>query len=96
MSDSIAKFEEMYDDYVRLCKEKEVKPFSEDEDFLQHGSILMGNKLFTINERVLKDHEFYCKGCRTVHEQSMYCIAQLAMDVEITFTCECGNKIHLQ
>lgn len=53
----------------------------------------MGKK---VNVKVkLGEFEFYCKKCETVHKKTSYAIAQKAMGVSLTFTCDCGNQIKL-
>ena len=46
-------------------------------------------------QRELLDNEFYCNKCDTIHTKTTYAIAQAAMNVELIFTCTCGNKIDL-
>lgn len=43
----------------------------------------------------LKPYEFYCDKCKSVHKKTPYAIAQKAMNVDLIFTCTCGNKIDL-
>ena len=54
------------------------------------------NTVTVVTERELLDNEFYCKKCQTIHTKSTYAIAQRAMNVDLVFTCDCGNKINLQ
>jgi hypothetical protein len=43
----------------------------------------------------LGPHDFQCKGCEKVHTKPAYAIAQAAMGVELTFTCECKHQTNL-
>lgn len=47
------------------------------------------------NVRPLERFEFRCEQCNTIHKQSGYAVAQLAMGHSLTFTCGCGNRISL-
>ena len=58
--------------------------------------IKKGNTVTVVTERELLDNEFYCKKCKTIHTKSTYAVAQRAMNVDLVFTCDCGNKINLQ
>ena len=53
----------------------------------------MGKKVLV--EVELKEFEFFCTKCKTIHKQPPYCIAQISMGHAMVFTCECGNKINL-
>lgn len=48
----------------------------------------------TVKRKLLND-EFYCIKCDTIHTKAPYAIAQKAMNIDIIFTCPCGNKIDL-
>lgn len=54
------------------------------------------NTITTTTTRELKSTEFYCEGCNTVHEMSVYACAQTAMGHDIIFTCKCGTKTELK
>tara|TARA_R110000796_G_scaffold58413_8_gene134985 strand:+ start:1267 stop:1575 length:309 start_codon:yes stop_codon:yes gene_type:complete len=43
--------------------------------------------------RLLASTEFHCSKCNTIHTRSAYAIAQRSMNVDLIFTCDCGNKI---
>lgn len=57
---------------------------------------MKGETVQIIKDYKLKDYEFHCNKCNTVHKASAYCIAQKTMGYEIIFTCECGNKIEVE
>lgn len=46
-------------------------------------------------KKELGPYEFECAKCGKVHEKNSYAIAQGAMGVALTFTCECGGKTNL-
>lgn len=48
-----------------------------------------------VTEVELSKHQFYCEKCKTIHNKSLYAIAQIASGVRLVFTCKCGNKIYL-
>lgn len=54
----------------------------------------MGKKIKITTEYELQPYEFQCKGCKKVHKQSSYCIAQIAMGHDVIFTCNCGHRTY--
>jgi len=44
---------------------------------------------------LLGQFNFFCEQCKTVHLKDAYAIAQHAMNVDIMYTCKCGNVIEL-
>lgn len=56
---------------------------------------VVGSTVTVTTERELLEYEFYCCKCKTIHTKSTYAIAQRAMNVDLIFTCTCGNKIDL-
>jgi hypothetical protein len=56
---------------------------------------VVGSTLTKVEKRELLDNEFYCSKCDTIHTKTAYAVAQRAMNVDLIFTCTCGNKIDL-
>lgn len=56
----------------------------------------MGKVIKIVTEYELQPYEFQCKGCKKIHKQSSYCIAQIAMGHSVTFTCDCKHKTYFE
>jgi hypothetical protein len=56
---------------------------------------VVGSTVTETKTRLLFSAEFHCSNCNTIHTRSSYAIAQRAMNVDLIFTCDCGNKINV-
>ena len=59
----------------------------------QCASSVVGSTVTETKTRLLASTEFHCSKCNTIHTRSAYAIAQRTMNVDLIFTCDCGNKI---
>ena len=75
--------------------ERNLERLAEDLVKLFAIPVVVGSTLTQTTQRELLDTEFYCSKCDTIHTKTAYAIAQTAMNVELIFTCTCGNKIDL-
>lgn len=101
MKDKIREVIEMHDSLVEYKHGKEHCILPEHYDELAAELVklfttpIIGSPLIKIEKRELLDNEFYCNKCDTIHTKTAYAIAQTAMNIELIFTCTCGNKIDL-
>ena len=51
-------------------------------------------KIIITTEYELQPYEFQCEGCKKIHTQSSYCIAQVSMGYDVIFTCDCKHKTY--
>lgn len=59
----------------------------------------MADKKKVLIEVELGEFQFQCEGCKTIVDESAYCIAQRAMGHDLTYTCVeegCGHKTELK
>jgi len=57
--------------------------------------VVVGSTVTETKTRLLASTEFHCSKCNTIHTRSAYAIAQRSMNVDLIFTCDCGNKINV-
>lgn len=55
--------------------------------------VVVGSTVTETKTRLLASTEFHCSKCNTIHTRSAYAIAQRSMNVDLIFTCDCGNNI---
>jgi hypothetical protein len=56
----------------------------------------MGKKIKVTTTVELTQYQFQCKGCKSIVDMSVYCLAQLSSGHGIVYTCECGHKTNLK